>query len=122
MENMWSNVKIATNRRSFLKNGLAAAGAATAGMGLLTESASASANDGFDDDRGERLTRGDAALLRFAAGDPENIGERRQRMRRRVGIGALGVVDEQHISAAADLLHAVREAGEAAQAVLQDFG
>src|SRR3981081_1263439 len=67
MENMWSNMKIATNRRSFLKNGLAAAGAATAGMGLLTESASASANDGFDDDRGERLTRGDAALLRFAA-------------------------------------------------------
>ena len=67
MENMWSNMKIATNRRSFLKNSLAAAGAATAGMGLLTESASASANDGFDDDRGERLTRGDAALLRFAA-------------------------------------------------------
>src|SRR3981189_2215627 len=67
MENMWSNMKIATNRRSFLKNSLAAAGAATAGMGLLTESASASANDGFDDDRGERLTRGDAAMLRFAA-------------------------------------------------------
>src|SRR3981189_1066597 len=67
MENMWSNMKIATNRRSFLKNSLAAAGAATAGMGLLTESALASANDGCDDDRGERLTRGDAALLRFAA-------------------------------------------------------
>jgi hypothetical protein len=64
---MWSNMKVATNRRSFLKNGLAAAGAATAGMGLMTKSASALENDGFDDGRGERLTQGDAALLRFAA-------------------------------------------------------
>src|SRR5229473_7044404 len=68
MENMWTNMKLATNRRSFLKNGLAAAGAATAGMGLLTESASALALDkSDDDDHGGRLTRGDAALLRFAA-------------------------------------------------------
>jgi Ferritin-like domain len=66
MEDMWSSMKIATNRRSFLKNGLAA-GAATAGMGLLTERASALAEGGFDNDRGEGLTRGDAALLRFAA-------------------------------------------------------
>jgi Ferritin-like domain len=67
MRNMWSNMKVATNRRSFLKNGLAAAGAATAGLGMMTESASALEKDGFDDDRGERLTQGDAALLRFAA-------------------------------------------------------
>jgi Ferritin-like domain len=67
MENIWTNMKIATNRRSFLKSGLAAAGAATAGMGLLTESASALALDGSDDDHGGHLTRGDAALLRFAA-------------------------------------------------------
>jgi hypothetical protein len=67
MENMWTNMKIATNRRSFLKNGLAAAGAATAGMGLLTESSSALSLDGLDDDPGGHLTRGDAALLRFAA-------------------------------------------------------
>jgi Ferritin-like domain len=67
MRNMWSNMKVATNRRSFLKNGLAAAGTATAGMALMTESASALEKDGFDDDRGEHLTRGDAALLRFAA-------------------------------------------------------
>ena len=40
-------------------------------------------------------------------------------MRRGVGIGALGVVDEQHVAAAADLLHAVRETGKAAQALLQ---
>jgi hypothetical protein len=67
MENMWTNMKTASNRRSFLKNGLAAAGAATAGMGLLTENSAALALDGPEDDRDERLTRGDAALLRFAA-------------------------------------------------------
>jgi len=64
MENMWSSMKIATNRRSFLKNGLTAAGAATAGMGLLPNSSSAFAED---DDGSGRLSRGDAALLRFAA-------------------------------------------------------
>jgi len=67
MHNAWINMKLATNRRSFLKNGLAAAGAATAGMGLLAESPSALAEDEFDNDHRERLTRGDAALLRFAA-------------------------------------------------------
>ncbi len=40
-------------------------------------------------------------------------------MRGGVRIGALGVVDEQHVAAAADLLHAVRQAGKAAQGVLQ---
>jgi hypothetical protein len=59
MQNMWTNMKVATNRRSFLKNGLAAAGAATAGVGLLATSSSALAQQG--------LTPGDAALLRFAA-------------------------------------------------------
>ena len=42
-------------------------------------------------------------------------------MRRRVRIGALGIVDEQHVAAAADLFHAMRETREAAQAVLQRF-
>ncbi len=66
MDNLWVNMKAATNRRSFLRNGLTAAGAATAGMGLLTHSSSVLADDGFDQ-RGGLLTRGDAALLRFAA-------------------------------------------------------
>ena len=54
------------DRRSFVKNGLTAAGLATAGVGLLSSSSSALA----DDEKGERsgrLSRGDAALLRFAA-------------------------------------------------------
>jgi hypothetical protein len=60
----WSSMK-AINRRSFLRNGLTTAGAVTAGMGLLTTSTSAAA----DDDLLGRgiLTRGDAAMLRFAA-------------------------------------------------------
>ena len=64
MEKMWSGMKIATNRRSFIKNGLTAAGAATAGMGLIANSSSAFAED---DNGSGGLSRGDAALLRFAA-------------------------------------------------------
>ena len=64
MEDMWSSTRVAVNRRSFVKNGLSAAGLATAG--LLTTSEIVSADDG-PDDRSGRLTRGDAAMLRFAA-------------------------------------------------------
>jgi hypothetical protein len=56
----------AINRRSFVKNGLTAAGLASAGVGLLSSSSAVLA----DDEKGEhsgRLNRGDAALLRFAA-------------------------------------------------------
>ena len=42
-------------------------------------------------------------------------------MRGRIRIGALGIVDEQHMIAAADLFHAVGEAGKAAQTLLQDI-
>src|SRR6202140_644487 len=66
MENMWSNMKTATNRRSFVKNGLTAAGVATVGAGLLANSSSVLAEQGPEEHRG-RLTPGDAALLRFAA-------------------------------------------------------
>jgi hypothetical protein len=66
MEDMWSSTRAAVNRRSFVKNGLSAAGLATAGLGLLTNNEMASADDGPDEHRG-RLTRGDAAMLRFAA-------------------------------------------------------
>ena len=47
------------NRRSFMKNGLKAAGAATVGAELFAHNSSAFASGG--------LTPGDAALLRFAA-------------------------------------------------------
>jgi len=63
---MWSSMKTAINRRSFVKNGLTAAGVATAGAGLLANSSSALSQEGPEEHSG-RLTRGDAALLRFAA-------------------------------------------------------
>src|SRR5215470_10772860 len=64
---MWSSMRTAINRRSFMKNGLTAAG-----VGLLASSTSVLADDDHDhdhdhDEHGGRLNRGDAALLRFAA-------------------------------------------------------
>jgi hypothetical protein len=70
MNNMWTSMKSVTNRRSFLKNGLSAAGVATVGAGLLANSSSVLAEQGHEDGPEEhsgRLTPGDAALLRFAA-------------------------------------------------------
>ena len=58
---MWSSVRTAVNRRSFIANGLTAAG-----VGILANGSSVFADDDHDE-RGGRLTRGDAALLRFAA-------------------------------------------------------
>ena len=68
MDQVWSSMKAATNRRSFLKSSLTA-GVAAAGAGLLASPSSVLAEDEGrdDDDRSGRLTRGDAALLRFAA-------------------------------------------------------
>src|SRR4051812_3032286 len=50
------------NRRSFLKNSMVAGAAVTAGTGMLGGLPSALAEDGH-----EHISRGDAALLRFAA-------------------------------------------------------
>jgi hypothetical protein len=66
MEDMWSSMKTAINRRSFVKNGLTAAGVASVGAGLLADSSSVLAQAGPEEHSG-RLTPGDAALLRFAA-------------------------------------------------------
>jgi hypothetical protein len=59
-------LKGAIDRRSFVKNGLTAAGFATAGVGLLSSTSSALA-DGEKGEQSGHLSRGDAALLRFAA-------------------------------------------------------
>ena len=66
MKDMWSNMKASMDRRSFVKNGLTAATIATTGAGLLGNSSSVLAEQG-PEERSGRLTRGDAALLRFAA-------------------------------------------------------
>lgn len=54
---------LASNRRSFLKKGVVAAGAATMGVGLLDSPARAFARE--HEGRNGRLNRGDAAILRF---------------------------------------------------------
>jgi hypothetical protein len=66
MVDMWSNMKTAIDRRSFVKNGLTAAAVATTGLGLMANSSAVLADEGPEEHSG-RLTRGDAAMLRFAA-------------------------------------------------------
>jgi hypothetical protein len=57
-----ASVGLPTNRRSFLKKGVATAGAVTVGVGLFGKSSSAFAQG---DEQGGSLTRSDAAILRF---------------------------------------------------------
>jgi len=54
---------LSSNRRSFLKKGVAAAGAATMGVGLLNSPARAFARG--DEGNNGRVNKGDAAILRF---------------------------------------------------------
>src|SRR5580698_11305340 len=61
MKNPISNTKRPVDRRSFMKSGLLAGGAAAVGAGLLANGTSARAQE-----RG-RLIPGDAAILRFLA-------------------------------------------------------
>lgn len=64
MRDVWSSMKTAINRRSFVKGGLTAAGA-VAGAGLLANSTSILA-EAAQESSGT-ISEGDAALLRFAA-------------------------------------------------------
>lgn len=66
MKDLLQNPSKPVNRRSFMKKGMATAGGATIGTALLASGSPLLADD-FDRDHGHRLTRGDAALLRFAA-------------------------------------------------------
>ncbi len=66
MKDQLSSLKGAAGRRSFLKKGLATAGTAAMGAGLLARGLSVFA----DEEKGESsgsLTKGDAAILRFLA-------------------------------------------------------
>jgi hypothetical protein len=66
MKDLLKGLKSSINRRSFMKNGLTAAGAATVGAGLLAHSSSVVGQEGPEEHSG-RLTKGDAAILRFLA-------------------------------------------------------
>lgn len=65
MKNSEDMVKRSVNRRSFLRNGVLAGGAAVAGAGLLSSGKTMLAQEN-DDARGS-LDRGDVAILRFVA-------------------------------------------------------
>jgi Ferritin-like domain len=67
MKEMQNRFTSGTGRRSFIKRGLAAAGTATIGSGLLANRLSVLAQEEGQEEYGGGLTKGDAALLRFAA-------------------------------------------------------
>jgi hypothetical protein len=64
MENLGSKTKRSVDRRSFMKTGLLAGGAATIGAGLLANETLAGAQERVEDGR---LDSGDVAILRFLA-------------------------------------------------------
>src|SRR3977135_867401 len=66
MDNSLCDSQVPSGRRSFLKKGLAA-GAAGAGIALLTETSSVFAQSKGREEGSGSLSKGDAALLRFAA-------------------------------------------------------
>lgn len=66
MKDLLNNLNHPANRRSFMKRGLAAAGTATVGAGLLANGLSIFGQEG-ESANTAGLTRGDAAILRFLA-------------------------------------------------------
>jgi len=67
MRNIVNGLKRRTNRRSFVKKGLAAAGTATVGAGVLASGLPLFAQDEDKEEGSGTLNKGDAAILRFAA-------------------------------------------------------
>ena len=69
MERSETLFKKKSNRRSFIKNGMVAAGAATVGAGLAASGVSTfgAQNSAFGPQNSGRLTPGDIAILRFLA-------------------------------------------------------
>jgi ferritin-like protein len=69
VKDLVNNLKKPAGRRSFMKKGLAAAGTATVGSGLLTSGLSVFGRDPQEgpEEHSGRLTKGDAAILRFLA-------------------------------------------------------
>jgi hypothetical protein len=65
MKQRWGFTKGGASRRSFLKDGIVAAGAATIGTKILRSEVSAFERD--SEDRGPAITAGDVAILQFLA-------------------------------------------------------
>ena len=71
---------------------------------------------GVGDAAKQREQVGDAAVLGAAARDPPDARIAGQGLFRRVRVGGLGIVDEQHAAEAGDRLHPMSQAGEGQQA------
>jgi hypothetical protein len=67
MKDPVNELPASVNRRSFMKKGLTTAGTVAAGTALLSSNSLAFADHDPGMDRSGRLTRGDAAILRFLA-------------------------------------------------------
>jgi hypothetical protein len=94
MKKLGNVLSKSTNRRSFLKNGTVAAGAATLGVGLLGTAASLSGEESSG-----RLTRGDAAILRFLAAAEILETDLWQQYNELGGVGAVGGPSQLYITA-----------------------
>ena len=66
MKNLLKDLKGPAGRRAFMKKGVAAAGTATLGVGLLARGLPIFGQD-QDEDGGGHLTKGDVAILRLLA-------------------------------------------------------
>lgn len=86
-------IKKGTNRRSFLKDGVLAAGAATVGAGLLANSRPA-----FGEEASGSLTRGDASILRFLAAAEILETDLWQQYNELGGVGAVGGPSQLYIT------------------------
>ncbi len=67
MKEQLNDSKRPANRRSFIKKGLAAAGTASVAGGLLANGLSLFGQEEGEEEYGGSITKGDAAMLRFAA-------------------------------------------------------
>jgi hypothetical protein len=90
----------AKNRRAFLKNGMVAAGAATMGAGLLAGGLPAFADE---EEKSGRLTRGDAAILRFLAAAEILETDLWQQYNELGGVGATNGPSQLYITALSQL-------------------
>ena len=84
-----------TNRRSFLRKGVVATGAATVGAGLLSRGVPLF---GQEDEKSGKLTRGDAAILRFLAAAEILETDLWQQYNELGGIGATGSISQPYIT------------------------
>jgi hypothetical protein len=94
MKQLEGLMKKSANRHSFLKNGIVAAGAATGGAGLLTKALPA-----FGEDSGDRLTKGDAAILQLLLAAEIIETDLWQQYRELGGVEATGSISQPYITA-----------------------